>query len=44
MWKSTTSFFLGQAFCKENIEDRVKLLELHILNCCLKMKMADLRK
>ena len=38
------SFFLGHAFWKENIEDRVKLLELNVLNCFLKMTKADLRK
>ena len=38
------SFFLGHTFCKENFEDRVKLLELNVLNCCLKMTMGNLRK
>ena len=28
----------------ENIEDRLKLFEVNVLNCCLKMTMADLRK
>ena len=43
MWKCTklkvyTAFlFMGQAFWKENIEDRVKLLESNILNGCLKI-------
>ena len=48
VWKSTkvyTAFlFLGHAFWKENIEDKVKLLELNVLSCCLKVTMADLRK
>ena len=29
---------------KENIKVIVKLLESNILNCCLKITMADLRK
>ena len=33
---------MGHAFWKENIEDL--LLESNILNCCLKITMADLRK
>ena len=48
IWKSTkvyTAFiFMGQAFWKENIEDRVKLLGSNVLNCCLKITTADLRK
>ena len=36
--------FMGHAFCKENIEDGVKLLESNDLNCCLKITMADLHK
>ena len=50
IWKCTklkvyTAFlFMGQAFWKENIEDRVKLLESNILNGCLKITMADLHK
>ena len=48
IWKSTrvyTAFLLPrQAFWKENIEDRVKLLELNVLNCYLKTTMANLRK
>ena len=28
----------------ENIEDRLKLFEVNVLNCCLKMTMANLRK
>ena len=35
---------MGHAFWKENIEDRVKLLESNVLNCCLKITTADLRK
>ena len=31
-------------FWKENIKDRVKLLEFNFLNCCLKMTTANLRK
>ena len=42
--KHTSFSFSGHAFWKENIEDRVKLLEVYVLNCCLKMTMADLRK
>ena len=48
IWKSTrvyTAFLLpGQAFWKGNIEDRVKLLELNVLNCYLRTTMANLRK
>ena len=48
IWKSTkvytASLFMGHAFWKENIEDRVKLLELNVINCCLKMMTADLCK
>ena len=48
IWKSTkvyTAFlFLGHTFWKENIEDRVKLFEVNVLSCCLKMTMADLDK
>ena len=36
--------FMGHAFWTENVEDRVKLLELNVLNCCLKITMADLNK
>ena len=32
---------MGHAFCKENIEDRVKLLESIVLNCCVKVTRAD---
>ena len=40
-----TAFLLpGQAFWKENIEDRVKLLELNVLNCYLRTTMANLCK
>ena len=40
-----TAFLLpGQAFWKENIEDRVKLLELNVSNCYLRTTMANLRK
>ena len=40
-----TAFLLpGQAFWKENIEDRVKLLELNVLNCYLRTTMANLHK
>ena len=40
-----TAFLLpGQAFWKENIEDRVKLLELNDLNCYVRTTMANLRK
>ena len=48
IWKGTKAYaaflFMGHAFWKENIEDRVKLLESNVLNCCLKITMADLRK
>ena len=51
MWKSTkvyTAFFdfltMGHALWKENIEDRVKLLESNVLNCCQEITMANLRK
>ena len=35
---------MGQAFWKENIEDRVKLLGSNVLNCCLKITTANLHK
>ena len=35
---------MGQAFWKEDIEDRVKLLGSNVLNCCLKITTADLHK
>ena len=48
IWKSTkvyTAFlFMGHAFWKEVIEDRVELLESNVLNCCLKITKAGLRK
>ena len=34
--------FMGHAFWKKNIEDLVGLLESIILDCCLKITMADL--
>ena len=43
----TAFLFTVPAFWKENIEDRVKLMEsniLNILNCCLQITMADLHK
>ena len=47
-WESTkvyTAFlFLGHGFWKENSEDKVKLLELNVLSCCLKLTMAYLHK
>ena len=48
MWKRTkvyTAFlFMGHTFWKENSGDRVKLLESNVLNCCLRITMAYLRK
>ena len=48
IWKSTevyTAFvFMGHTFWKENVEDRVKLLESKVFNCCLKVTMAGLRE
>ena len=36
---------MGHGFRKESIEDRVELLlESDVLNCCLKITMADLCK
>ena len=35
---------MGRAFWKENNEDRVKLLESNLLNCCIEMTKADLHK
>ena len=36
---------MGHAFWKENIEDRVKLLESNVIECCLKITTANyLRK
>ena len=40
----TAFLFMGHAFWKENIEDKTKLLESNVLNCCLRITMADLRK
>ena len=48
IWKSTEVYmafvFMGHTFWKENIEDRVKLLESKVFNCCLKITMAGLRE
>ena len=33
---------MGHVFWTENVEDRVKLLELNVLNCCLWITTADL--
>ena len=48
IWKSTkvyTAFlFMGHALWKENIEDRVKLLEQIVLHCGVKVTTADLCK
>ena len=48
IWKSareyTAFLLLGQAFWKENIEHRVKLLELDVLSCCLQTTVANLHK
>ena len=48
IWKSAKVYrafrFLRHAFLKEKIGDRVKLLELNVIKCCLKMTKADLRK
>ena len=49
IWKSTKVYtpafvFMGHSFWKENIEERVKLLESKVFNCCLKITMADLCK
>ena len=48
IWKSTkvcTAFlFMGHTFWKENIEERVKLLESIFFNLCVKVTMADLHK
>ena len=35
---------MGHAIWKKNIEDRVQLLGSNVLNCCLKITMAKLRK
>ena len=47
IWKCTkvcTAFlFMGHTLWKESVEDRVKLLESNILNCCV-MVMVELRK
>ena len=39
----TAFLFMGHTLWKENVEDRVKLLESNVLNCCLQI-MADLGK
>ena len=48
IWTSTkvyTAFlFMGRTFWKENIADKVKLLESIILNYCVKVTTVDLRK
>ena len=48
VWKDTkvyTAFlFIGLTFWEENVEDRVALLESNILNCFLKITMANLLK
>ena len=40
----TAFLFLGHPMWEENIKVIVKLLESNILNCCLKITMADLHK
>ena len=40
----TAFLFMGHTFWKENIEDRVKLLGSIVLNCYLKITMANLHK
>ena len=40
--KYTSFSFYRPTFWKKNIEDLVGLLESIILNCCLKITMADL--
>ena len=40
----TAFLFMGHVFWKENIEDRVKLLESYVLNHRLKITTADLDK
>ena len=46
LWESskvyTAFLFMGHAFWKENIEDKVKLLGSNVLNCCLKITTANL--
>ena len=48
IWKCTrvyTAFlFTGPPLRKESIDDRIKLLESNVLNCCVKRITADLRK
>ena len=48
IWKSnkvyTAFIFMGHAFRTENVEDRVKLLESNVLNCCVKITTENLRK
>ena len=36
--------FYGPLIWKDNIEERVKLLESKVFNCCLKITTADLCK
>ena len=36
--------FTSNIFWKEIVSDRVKVLESNVLNCCLKITTADLRK
>ena len=40
----TAFLFMGHTFWKENIEDTVNLLESIVLNCCVKVTMANLCK
>ena len=35
---------MGHAIWEENIEDKKKLLESVVLNCCVKVTMSELRK
>ena len=50
LWKSTkvysyTAFlFMGHAFWKKSIEDRVNNMGSIVLNCCLKITTANLHK
>ena len=44
IYSYTAFLFMGQAFWKENIEDRVNILGSNVLDCCLKITIANLHK
>lgn len=44
IWKCTKVYTTFLFYGPEGIEDRVKLLQSNVLNCCLQITMANLCK